>query len=118
MLKAIVKRGLGLGVPAGALYLAIFYAFATPGKSWLAAAALLFPLFAVAFEAAKALRQCRQKNDHAGATMVGRLLWSACIGISVILFAITFPTRHWQASSVLIAVPLLIKRLVDLRKAG
>jgi predicted membrane protein len=73
-------------------------------------------LFTILFEADKIWKKRKRENDREDARNAEVIVWSVCIGICALLFAIGFPIERWHAFGTLIAVPLLIARLVKLGK--
>lgn len=112
MLNAILRRTLVWSLPLAAAYLYLLSVYGRPGKSSLAVAALLFPLFGVLFASVKIYKTSRVRSGSQRDAREAEVIWcwSGIASCFVMLLA-TYPIMHGGAFGALIAVGALGRRL-------
>ena len=112
MLNAILRRTLVWSLPLAAAYMCLLSVYGRPGKSSLAAAALLFPLFGVLFESVKIYKACRAQTDGQRDAREAEVIWCwSGIAFCLVLLLATYPIMHAAALGSITAVGLLCRRL-------
>jgi hypothetical protein len=112
MLNAILRRTLIWSLPLAAAYLCLLSAYGRTGKSSLAVAALLFPLFGVLFASIKIYKSSRVQSGSQRDAREAEVIWcwSGIASCFVMLLA-TYPIMHSYALGSLIAIGVLGRRL-------
>jgi len=112
MLGTILKRTLVWSLPLAAAYLSLLFVFGPSGKPWLSLAALLFPIFAVIFEATRIHKKNLALHGGKQEARQAELIWCwSGIVVCVLVFFITWPVFHGAAIGWLIAATVCGRRL-------
>ncbi|WP_321853396.1 hypothetical protein [Paraburkholderia tropica] len=112
MLNAILRRALVWSLPLAVVYLYLLSVYGRPGRSSLAVAALLFPLFGVLLASVKIYKASREQSGSQRDAREAEVIWCwSGIAFCFVLLLATYPIMRGGSFGALIAVGALGRRL-------